>query len=92
MDRKISVDVDLMASIIGLPLAGVDPMPFFTRKEQDFGLVNRMKEKYDLTRDTRGFFYCPYQWHYHSVCSKGIIKQTTKKNVNECIIFCHIYN
>ena len=30
-------------------------MPFFTGKEQDFSLINQMKEKYDLTRDTRGF-------------------------------------
>ena len=55
LKRNILVDVELITSITGLPLAGVDPMPFFTRKDQDATLTNRMKEKYNLSRDKRGF-------------------------------------
>ena len=40
---------------MGLPLAGVDPTPFFVGKEQDNLFVGKLKEKYDLIRDTRGF-------------------------------------
>ena len=47
LDRKISVDIELIASIIGLPLAVVDPAPFFAGKDQDKNLTNIMKQKYD---------------------------------------------
>ena len=33
LDRKVSVDVKLIIVIMGLPLTGVDPTPFFTKKE-----------------------------------------------------------
>ena len=55
INKKISVDVDLKAWIVGLPLTGVDPTPFSTGKDQDTTLTNRMKEKYNLSRDKRGF-------------------------------------
>ena len=55
MDRRISVDVDIISSITRLPLIGFYPSPFFSGKEQDLGLVNRMKEKYKMSRDKRGF-------------------------------------
>ena len=55
MDQRILVDVHLIALINKLPLAGVYPFPFFTGKEQDPGLSNWTKEKYNLTRDKRGF-------------------------------------
>ena len=54
-DRKILVDIELIASITGLPLAGVDLASFFTGKDKDTTLVKIMKEKYNLLRDTRGF-------------------------------------
>ena len=55
LDRNISTNIKLIASIKGLPLAGVDPTPFFTGKDQDIVLTNKMKEKYDLAHDTIGF-------------------------------------
>ena len=33
LDRQILVDVDLIATITRIPLVGVSPMHFFTRKE-----------------------------------------------------------
>ena len=55
MDQWILVDVDLIASIIGLPLAWVNPILFVVRKEQDPGLVRKMKEKYNPARDNMAF-------------------------------------
>ena len=49
------MDFELITSITGLLLAEVDPTPFFTGKEHDTLFTNKLKEKYDLTRDTRGF-------------------------------------
>ena len=40
LDRKISMDMELIASIIGLALVGVDPTPFFIRKDQDTTSMN----------------------------------------------------
>ena len=54
-DSHIFVDVDLIFSITRLPKERVDLTPFFVGKEQDKSLVSQMKEKYNLTRDKRGF-------------------------------------
>ena len=45
----------MIASITGHPLVGVDPMPFFTRKYQDTTFPNIIKDKYEPTRDKKGF-------------------------------------
>ena len=55
IDHKILVDIKLIVSIIGIPLVDFDPTPFFTGKDQDIELKNKMKEKYELMRDKRGF-------------------------------------
>ena len=52
---KFLINAKLIASIIGLPKVGGDPTPFFTRKEKDNNLFTRMKGKYGLARDKRGF-------------------------------------
>ena len=56
LDRRISVVVDLIIAIVGLPTAQVDPTSFFVRTEKDPGLADQMKEKYNLSTDKRGFF------------------------------------
>ena len=55
MDCHISVEVDLIFEITGIPIEGVNPMPLFVGKEHDSGLVDQMKEKYNLARDRKGF-------------------------------------
>ena len=41
LDKKKYVDVELIAAITGLPLAGIDPTSFF-KKDQDTMLTNRI--------------------------------------------------
>ena len=48
------MDFKLIVMITGLPLEGMDPMPFL-QKYQDTVMRTRVKEKYDLTRDNSLF-------------------------------------
>ena len=48
------MDVELIAVITGLPFVGIDPTRFL-RKDQENVIETRMKEKYDVTRDNKGF-------------------------------------
>ena len=70
LNLKVSIDVELIAAITGLPLPDLDPTPFLTRKEKDIALMNKLKEKYDLNRDTRGFLISSMNDH--------IVRFTTK--------------
>ena len=45
------MDINLISSITGLPLAGVDPTSFFAGKEHDPSLVRRIKENVGLRAD-----------------------------------------
>ena len=54
IDNKLYVDVDFIASITRLPLAGIDPTLYF-RKYQELILETKMNDRYGLCRDTRGF-------------------------------------
>ena len=56
MDMKVSVDINLIAQNIGFPKDGVDPTQFFAGKEKDRDLVTRMREKYNLSQNKRGFY------------------------------------
>ena len=55
MDRHVSVDIDLISTITRFLIAAVDPTSIIAGKEQDPILDSRMREKYNLTRDKRGF-------------------------------------
>ena len=55
LDTKVSIDVHLISNIMGFPKAGLDPQQFFIGKEQDKHFTTRMREKYSLTKDKRGF-------------------------------------
>ena len=56
IDGFISVYVELISAILGLPKVGVNPTLLFTGNQQDSSLVGHMKEKYNLSRDKRGFY------------------------------------
>ena len=63
LDRKVSMEIELIAVITGLPLGVPNPTPFFAAKDKDIALTNNLKDKYDLTRDTRGFFIASINYH-----------------------------
>ena len=65
LDNPISVDIELIATIIGLPVVGMNPTPFL-RKYQETMISVRMKEKYDVIRDKRGFLISSI--NDHTVC------------------------
>ena len=52
-NQQIFVDVKLIAIIASLQLASIDPTSYL-RKDQETALENKMKDKYDLCRDSRG--------------------------------------
>ena len=54
LDKPISVDVELITVIIGLPLPGIDRASYL-RKYQDTVMMIKMIDKYDLVRDNKGF-------------------------------------
>ena len=63
LDWKVYVSVNLLAAITGLPLAGIDLEPFFVGKEQDNLMKNKLKYKYDMTKNTKGFFIASINDH-----------------------------
>ena len=54
LGNLIHVDVELIASIIGLPFATMDPTPLL-KNDKKVVIAMGMKEKYDVVRNTRGF-------------------------------------
>ena len=81
---KHYVDVKLIATITRIPLAGVDPMPFF-KKYQDTLMTNKLKDKYDLTRDTRGFLIAFFNDYTIQFATKFLAtKLVWKMWLNQC--------
>jgi hypothetical protein len=54
LDKLVSIDVDLIAHIIGLPSRGMDPAQFLEEKTKEKALAEEMKKKYGTERGTRG--------------------------------------
>jgi hypothetical protein len=54
MDRPIPITMDLIAQITGLPSWGMDPALILDDKSKEKALVEEMKNKYSITRGTRG--------------------------------------
>ena len=77
LEKKFYVDFKLISAITGLPLAGIDPMPFF-RKDQDIVLMNNMKDKYDLSRDTIGFLISSINDHTIGFSAKVLDSRLVK--------------
>ena len=85
LNHKVSMDFKLIAMITRLPLLGLDPTPFFIKKEQDTTLKNKLKEKYDLTRDTRGFFIASINDHTVWFATKVLASKLVEKMLpNQC--------
>jgi hypothetical protein len=54
LENLISIDVELIAHITGLPSQGMDPVQFIDEKTKEKSLMEEMKKKYDTDRGTRG--------------------------------------
>jgi hypothetical protein len=54
LDKLISIDVELIAKIIGLPIRGMDPVQFLDEKSREKTLAKEMNKKYGTDRGTRG--------------------------------------
>ena len=54
LDEVQSVDVELITTMIDLPLVGIDPAQSL-RKDQETVKIARVKDKYDLAMANRGF-------------------------------------
>jgi hypothetical protein len=55
LEHTISVDVYLIAHIIGLPSRGEEPTQFMDEKTKEKALAREMKKKYGTERGSRGF-------------------------------------
>ena len=78
LDKKVFVDVKLIETITILPLAGIDPTPYF-RKYDSTMLVTKMKDKYDLCRYTRGFLIKSINVHTVRFIAKVLDTKLLKK-------------
>lgn len=54
MDKRMLIDVELIANIKGLPSQGMDPAHFLDDKAKEKALAEEMKKKYGTDRGTRG--------------------------------------
>ena len=52
LDKFISIDVELIAHIIGFPSWGMDPTQFLDDKTKEKALEEEMKNKYGTDRGT----------------------------------------
>jgi hypothetical protein len=54
LDKLVSIDVELIVKITGLPIRGMDPAQFLDDKAREKTLAEEMKKKYGTNRGTRG--------------------------------------
>jgi hypothetical protein len=52
LDKLVSIDVELIVHITGLPSRGMDPAQFLEDKTKEKALAEEMKNKYDTERGT----------------------------------------
>jgi hypothetical protein len=52
LDKLISIDVELIAHITGVPSWGMDPVQFLDDKSKEKALAEEMKKKYGTDRGT----------------------------------------
>ena len=86
LEQNILVDVELIALTTRLPIDGVNnPAPFFAGKDQDVTLTNRIKDKYELTKDKRGFFVASINDMVVRFANKVLFSKLLKKmRPNQC--------
>jgi hypothetical protein len=53
LEQLVSIDVELIAYITGLPSWGMDPAQFLEDKTKEKALAEEMKKKYDTERGSR---------------------------------------
>jgi hypothetical protein len=54
LDKRVSIDVELIANITGLPSWGMDPTKFLVDKDGEKTLAEEMNKKYGTNMGTRG--------------------------------------
>jgi lambda repressor-like predicted transcriptional regulator len=54
LEKPVPITVEIIAQIIGLPSWGMDPALFLDEKTKEKALVEEMKKKYGIARETRG--------------------------------------
>jgi hypothetical protein len=54
LDKLISIDIELIENITGLPSRGMDPTQFLDEKTKEKALAEEMKNKYGTDRGTQG--------------------------------------
>jgi hypothetical protein len=54
LDKNVSIDIDLIAHITGLPSRGMDPAQFLDEKAKDKTLMEEMKNKFGTDRGMQG--------------------------------------
>jgi hypothetical protein len=54
LENIVSIDVEIIANIIGFPSWGMGPMQFLDDKAMEKALAEEMKKKYGTNRGTRG--------------------------------------
>jgi hypothetical protein len=54
MDRHVSIDVDLIAKIIGLPIDEEKPEQYLDEKTKEKSISDEIKNKYGTERGSRG--------------------------------------
>jgi hypothetical protein len=52
LDKLVSIDIDLIANITGLPSRGMDPAQFLDNKSKEKALAEEMKKNYGTDRGT----------------------------------------
>jgi len=50
LDKLVSIDMDLIVHITGLPSRGMDTTQFLDNKKKEKALMEEMKKKYDTDR------------------------------------------
>jgi hypothetical protein len=54
LDKRVSIDIELIAKITGLPIQGMDPELFLDDKTKEKVLAEEMNKKYGTNKGTRG--------------------------------------
>ena len=85
INKKVSVDVELIAVVTGLPLPGIESASYF-KKYQDTMLETKMKDTYNFSRDTIGFLINSINDHTVQLTAKiWTTKLLKKMQSNQCI-------
>ena len=78
------MDVDLIATLTGLPLASIDPAPYLW-KDEGIVMTARVKDEYDLNRDNKGFLISSINdFTVHFAAKVLVWKMLRNRRPNQC--------